>query len=335
MKEFRFDSVRLLLAIADGRRRQELKKALAGQGFRQILDAADHAPALDVVVRNAVDVMVIDVDLPGGDACTLVDQLRHHKIGNNPFLVTLVLAGAPTEAVVRRVIDSGVDDLLVEPIGPDALIQRIKALARGRKPFVVTHDYIGPDRRHSPRAGGPNVTLVDVPNPLRSKAVANSDTKSLQRLIDTAAARINQQKMERHAVQIGYLAEQVARHFTDGRLTAREPGVLALIVDNLRRMAVVADDLGQRMRGTRHAHVAALALSLIGITERVIAAIAQPSGQPRDGGTLRSDVELVPKIALALSRAFDIEHDSVEAAHEISQSLQNFAQRHAEPAGDG
>lgn len=335
MKEFRFDSVRLLLAVADGRTRQDLKKALVAQGFRAIVDVADHAPALEAVMRNAVDVMIIDVGLPGGDACSLISQLRHHKVGNNPFLITLVLVRAPTESVVKRVIDSGADDLLVEPVSPEVLIQRIQVLARGRKPFVVTHDYIGPDRRGSPRIGGESVTLVEVPNPLRSKAVANSDAQSLQRLIDTAAVRVNQQKMERYAVQIRYLADHVTRHFTDGRLTAREPGVLARIVDDLRRMALIAEDLGQRMRGTRHAHVAALALSLIGITERIIGVIERMATQPRDSSTLRSDVELVPKIALALGRAFDVEDGAAQAAHEISESLQHFAERHAAPESQG
>ncbi len=332
MAEFRFENVRLLLADANAQIRHGIKSALFHEGFRDIIDSGSFPVLLDTVERNLVDVVVCDADLPGGDVCGLIDQVRHHKIGDNPFLVSLVLTGDPSQELVKRVVDSGADDLVVKPVSPGALISRLKMLARGRKPFVVTHDYIGPDRRKAARETPQSVPLLDVPNPLRSRAVSNADSASLQRLIDAAAVRVNQQKMERYAVQIGWLAERITPHFADGKLTSGVPTLRNEILAHLRRLSFVAEDLGYRMRGTPYAHVTELALSLVGVADRIGQSLDDPAnahvqGAPEQGFVDHRDVELLPKIALALGRAFSAETAVVEAAQEISQQVRGYQSR--------
>lgn len=324
-REFRFENVRMLLADTNGQVRHSLKAALFHEGFREILDTASYVAVRDAVVRNIVDVMVMDVDLPGGDVCELVNQVRHHKIGNNPFVVSILLTSDPTQDLVRRMVDSGADDLVVKPFSTENLLQRLKVLTRGRKPFVVTHDYIGPDRRKAPREGTLPTPLLEVPNPLRSKAVANSDSNSLQRLIDAAAARINQQKMERYSVQIGYLAERIAPFFVEGQPKARRGPEFEEVVQHIDRLRYIGEDLGYRMRGTPYAHVSELALSLIGIADRIRASIDignhAAQGDPSVGFVDHRDVELLPKVAQALDRAFSADKGTAEAAHKISEQI--------------
>lgn len=331
--EFRFDNVRLLLADGNGHVRHGLKAALYQQGFREIIDTGSFGTVAGAIERNCIDMMIVDAELAGGDVCELTHKLRHHKVGKNPFLVVLMLTVSPTEDLVRRIVDCGSDDLVAKPVRPDTLITRVKALARGRKPFVVTHDYIGPDRRKMLREGEQKVPLMEVPNPLRSKAVANSGSAGLQRLIDAAAVRINQQKMERYAVQIGYLAERIVPHFNQGRMKKPAPALISEVRGHLKRLAYVAEDLGFRMRGTDYAHVTELALSLIGVTERIEQTLADPAtctqgGSLREGSIDHRDVDLLPKIALALERAFSADRETVETAHAISGQVAAFAGRH-------
>ncbi|GEM_PF-170282 len=326
-REFRFENVRLLLADTNGQVRYGLKGSLFHEGFRDIIDTASYVAVQDAVARNVVDVVVMDVDLPGGDVCDLVHQMRHHKVGNNPFIVSILLTSDPTQDLVRRMVDSGADDLVVKPVSPDGLIQRLKTLTRGRKPFVVTHDYIGPDRRKGQREGSEVIPMMEVPNPLRSKAIANSDVGSLQRMIDAAAARINQQKMERYSVQIGYLAQRIGPFFINGRPKARKGPEFDEVVAHIEKLRYIGEDLGHRMRGTVYAHVSELALSLIGIAERIRASIEigqqNTQGNPGGGFVDHRDVELLPKIALALDRAFSADKTTAEAAHKISEQVRD------------
>lgn len=315
MGEFRFENVRLALGDPNAQVRGGLKGALFAEGFREIMDTGTFANIQDAVERNVVDAVIADADLPGGDVCEMTNLVRHHKVGNNPFLLMFIMTSDPTPGLVRHVVDSGADDLIVKPCSPETLITRIKTLARGRKPFVVTHDYIGPDRRKQARGDAPQAPLIDVPNPLRSKAVANADGSSLQRLIDAAAARVNEQKMERYATQIGYLVERIVPGFAKKRQDEDRE-----LLAHLERLGYVAEDLSYRLRGTPYAHVAELALSLIGVAERLRGSL--------ENADLR-DVELLPKIAQAFARAFNPERRTADVAHQISESVRSFTQRQA------
>src|SRR3546814_1821103 len=59
--------------------------------------------------------------------------------------------------------------LLVKPLSTRIILDRIETVALHRKPFVVTSDYIGPDRRKAVARRDSNVPLIEVPNPLREK----------------------------------------------------------------------------------------------------------------------------------------------------------------------
>ncbi len=305
MPEFRYDSVRLVIGEPNVQVRQGIKSALYSKGFREIVDVGAYLRLYDAVDTGPCDLLVVDMDLPGGDVCDLIHQVRHHRIGPNPFLLTIALCSEPSVASVKRVIDSGSDDLIIKPVAVEVLVERIDNLARGRKPFVVTHDYIGPDRRKGPRPEEVNsAAIMEVPNPLRAKALGSYDQHSLQRLIDAAASRINDQKMERYAVQIAYLVEQL----TFAWESQATEDVLEPLLD---RMAYVAEDLSRRLRGTAYAHVSELAMSLMGLTARMLENPLEPD---------HVDLSLLPKLSQAINRAFSsADAKTAEAASQISE----------------
>ena len=133
------------------------------------------------------DPMIHEADLADGDFCGAVHGMRHHHVRTNPFLPVMALSYNPTPELVRKIIDSGADDLVPKPVSADRLIDRIKLLIEARKPFVVTTDYVGPDRRKaSDRAG--TVPRVEVPNSLRAKATGTKDTALDQKAMADAIA---------------------------------------------------------------------------------------------------------------------------------------------------
>ncbi|MBF0333043.1 MAG: response regulator transcription factor [Alphaproteobacteria bacterium] len=297
-----------MLADADPGVRQPLKAVLQQNGFRDIIDAANSGVVEEALIRNAVDLVVGDFSLPGADLCHLIHRARHHTVGNNPFVLTIVMTGNPTTEKVRRVVDSGADDLVIKPISPEQVVQRISNLARGRKPFVVTHDYIGPDRRKETRPGVDSAPTVEVPNPLRAKALSTQDAASIQRMIDAAASRINECKMERYAIQVKYLVDRIMPWY-------ETPGDTKDLLAYLDRLRFVGEDLSRRMRGTPYAHVSELTLSLVELVNRMLLDPANPDPK---------DLELLPKLCQAIGRAFDRGQQTVQAAQEISRSLQAY-----------
>lgn len=309
--DYRFEDVRLALAEPNRQLRYGIRSLLLSAGFRNIVDFAEFGALRDHIERGDVDAVISEADLPGGDIYDMLRQVRHHRLGKNPFILAIALTYQPTKDTVRSIVDSGFDDLILKPISGGTLVDRLRALARGRKPFVVTHDYIGPDRRKQSRADEAPLPVLQVPNPLRAKSVTNTDPMSFQRMIDSAIAKINEHKLERYSVQIAYLVDRLrARYEADGTLGS--------CAEDIKYLCHVAEDLARRVRGTPFVYVTELALSLISIGERLGAAPDTPD---------RRDLELLSKISQAFARAFEQTEGTKTLTHEISQSIRDFTAR--------
>ena len=134
-----------------------------------------------------LDLIIVDADLPDGDVFETIAWMRNGDIGYNPFVPA--------------------------PISAGEVFKRILSIINDRKPFVVTSDYIGPDRRASKRRD-PSVPLTDVPNTLRNKAVGrNVVMLDLIALIEGVASDINNQRLVRHSYQVALTVELILGSF--------------------------------------------------------------------------------------------------------------------------
>src|SRR3546814_3825292 len=104
--------------------------------------------------------------MPGGDSVALVRDIREGRAGGNPFLATIVTAWGPSLALTALVSESGADDLLAKPVSLEQILERISVLVYQRKPYIVTGDYIGPERHPDDE---PGVTRLAIPNTLKAK----------------------------------------------------------------------------------------------------------------------------------------------------------------------
>ena len=251
MPTYRLDDVRLVLAEPKMDVRRELEQALRDRGFREILATGNMLPIRNAIEDGNVDLLIGDTTLPEGDLSDLIFDMRHGKIGDDPFLVTITLVSNPDNAMVRRVVDSGTDTVLLKPFSADDLVDRVFQLVEARKRFVVTTDYIGPDRRQKRRPGTMDIPQVQVPNPLRDRVFGQVDARRRKRSVDAATARINEQKVERHAYQIKWLVGKVLPVLYNNERDEETEAHLRKLVD-------VSADLCKRVRSTRFVHVSGM-----------------------------------------------------------------------------
>ena len=136
------------IVIADGERsvRQGIRQILPDQGYRSLRDYGDLDIVEDEIKNTLPDLIVMDSMMDDGEAPALASRIRAGDLGVNPFVGIIMTVWQPSQAVIRRVVNSGTDDIIVKPLSPKSVMDRISAVAYHRKPFVVTSDYIGPDR---------------------------------------------------------------------------------------------------------------------------------------------------------------------------------------------
>ncbi len=120
---------RVLVVDDDLRLRDLLSRYLKEQGFdaQTVTDAAALDQALS---RERIDVLVLDLMLPGEDGLSICRRLRGE--GSDIGIVMLTAKGDDVDRIVG--LELGADDYLSKPFNPRELVARINALLRRRVP---------------------------------------------------------------------------------------------------------------------------------------------------------------------------------------------------------
>lgn len=118
-----------ILVVEDDAATRKLLCALLKSDGYNVLSAQDGAEALEVLDKNHVDLLVIDVMMPRMDGYTLTEQLR----GGGSTLPMLMLSAKDGAADVRHGFVVGIDDYMKKPFDVEELLLRIRALLRRAK----------------------------------------------------------------------------------------------------------------------------------------------------------------------------------------------------------
>ncbi len=114
---------RILVVDDEPEIREFVRKYLERDGYL-VLEAADGDAAL-ARAREGVDLLVLDIGLPGPDGLEVTRRLRNHS--PVPILV-LTARGEEADRVIG--LEVGADDYLTKPFSPRELVARVKALLR-------------------------------------------------------------------------------------------------------------------------------------------------------------------------------------------------------------
>jgi len=181
--------------------------ALNEIGFRSI-EACSTVDELQRQLReNSWDMIVAECSSPKVDIFQLVRMIRRGEATPNPYSVIALTSWTRDGGHVRRAIESGADDVIVRPFSTQFAEDRIRTMVRDRKAFVVTSDYVGPDRRTGDRAAvGADVLIV--PNTLQAKASGNEEQLAETYLaIQKSKKQIEGERIRRLAMRIVVTAE--------------------------------------------------------------------------------------------------------------------------------
>jgi len=251
--------LRVVLAEPNLSLRKSLLAEVEALGCTDIIDTGNLGGAYSAFDKGGVDVLIGDVTLPEGDLSEAVHDLRHGVVGDNPFIIVIALVSKFDVEKVGRVIESGVDDVQIMPLKENDLQTRIQMLASGRKRFVITSDYIGPDRRPmgAEVTGSIEVPLIKVPNPLQVRISGRKGNLTAQRAFESALAMVNEQKIERHAYAVDWLMQNI-RKMQNGELSMDALDMK----DQFERLHKISEDIVSRLDGTSYSHAADLCLTL-------------------------------------------------------------------------
>jgi len=283
------ERVRTYVIDADSEKRNTLINNLEQSGFTDVVGAETMAPLRDAAEAGAVDLIIIETAPGAKDAAPFLKSVRHHEIGANPFLIAIATTATADSEHIGDLIDSGFDDIVRRPHSFETLLKRILAFVETRKKFVVTTDYIGPDRRTDGRKQeGLEIPLMDVPNPVHLLAKRRYSHADIQSLATETNGLLNGQKIKRHVAQVQWLIDHILPCFL-------YESVDDDCQDNLYRLVDVSVDLTRRIVGTDYEHTEDVIVDLVNVARRI-------ANDPYDANT--ADVSQLPSLANAIEQGF-------------------------------
>lgn len=128
-----------ILVVDDDPNIRELVNYFMRQEGLDVLEAADGLDALRILADNKVDLVILDLMMPGMDGWELCRKLREQT-----DLPLLMLTAKGETAQIVKGFELGTDDYLVKPFDPMVLAARVKALLKRYRIMAAQAMQIGP-----------------------------------------------------------------------------------------------------------------------------------------------------------------------------------------------
>ena len=205
MGRLSFDSVDALIYDPVSANRTATRAALYTLGFRRTESVPTLETFVEAMQKRPPDLALCEAQGADEELCETIQQLRQGSGGYNPFIVVIVTAWEKNTGLINRVVSSGADDLLLRPFSTALLGSRIEAHIERRKGFVITTEYVGPDRRKDLIRAG-NVELFEPPNSLKMKAKDKLSPEAIAKRLDSelkmARDKLSTEKLRRDSFQV-------------------------------------------------------------------------------------------------------------------------------------
>lgn len=300
----RFDKCSVLLFEREADFRRHTCEFLNDLGFRKIADTGDFGSFRTAFAQGGYDLVIGDVGTERFNVCELVRHVRHNVIGRDPFLGVILTTSHPSDENVRQAVNSGTDHLIAKPYAPTQVLERIRTIVDHRKPFVVTLNYIGPDRRSGPARPTPPPELVTVPNSLRAKVRDDPTALATPETVRAAMGHINRLKVQRFDLEVGVLIELLRADgdIVDANRQSARFGRLLDLLESLKNVLPMTEYAGAHQ----------MCVTLAG----VIGALAGQESRPS-----KTDMRRLEETSMALHLCFHPEKTVSAINREIADAI--------------
>ena len=112
-----------ILLVEDSALVSEALRVLFEETGHRVTVAASAAEAVETVVADSPDVMLLDLGLPDADGLTVLESLRARGVA---IPMTVALTGDGDDATVARCRAAGCKEVLLKPVSPRELIRKVE-----------------------------------------------------------------------------------------------------------------------------------------------------------------------------------------------------------------
>ena len=155
---------------------------LRAAGVGKVYSAPDGICAREQIAQRNPDIIFTDRRMPLMDGLALTRAIRMaavrpDSLTPNPEVPIIMVTGHRSAREVEEAREAGINEFVMKPFTPAALLSRIQLVLNQPRPFIVSNVYVGPDRRRR--------TELSYAGPLRR----TSDPDEVVDIVERRAAR--------------------------------------------------------------------------------------------------------------------------------------------------
>jgi DNA-binding response OmpR family regulator len=276
--------------------RQQLRDLFLAQGLKQIVCHSNISSLRDVMAEVPPDLLILGDDFDPG-IFDLVKEIRFQKLGENPFMLISMLVSPAHRDALERAIEAGVDDIIIKPVSPERIQERLKLVTFHRRPFIATDGYVGPERKTEAPTGA-RVRRFPVINTLLEKVHGRDmDKFALKAAVEGSLQQVLQAQLDSQSFRLGEVCERLVNAYDTGSITDNVQSDLLMLADVLKDAGNVATRL-------KDEQLSALCISL---AENVI----QIADHYTDPSSL--EIDLIRKLTMAFKMAMKAPEENPDA----------------------
>jgi len=138
------ENLAILIADNNAYTRRLTRSMLVNLGVKAIYEVADGIAALDAIRHVKPDVMMLDWDLPTLSGCEVMQAIRSPGIFPQPNLPVIMMTDIGRRSRVTEALRFGAHEVLVKPLSPKVIQQRLIGMILKPRPMVQAGRYYIP-----------------------------------------------------------------------------------------------------------------------------------------------------------------------------------------------
>ena len=225
--------------------RESLRAMMRGEGLRRTRTFARMDDLLNAIKELPPDLLIVADDL-GPTLFEMVRDIRHFKIGRNPFIMITLMVKPDSDDTVKKAALAGADDIMIKPVAPGRMLDRVAHMTMNRLPFIVTTDYVGPERRKSGDTRPSKIRQLNVVNTLRAKVEGSRMSMSeLGRAVESNMNEVMAARLDSQGLKLGWICGLILKAYEEKRIDKDLHERLLILVSVLEDASRTARVLGE------------------------------------------------------------------------------------------
>ncbi len=219
--------------------RQKLRDMLVAEGIKNV-STHSSMDSLQPLMQEVPPDLLLLSDTLDPNVFEMAKEVRFNKLGHNPFIIISLLISPNQPGNIKKAIEAGADDIIIRPLQPNKIYDRLRMITYYRQPFVATSDYIGPERKDQ-SFNHPGARRVNVLNTIFEKVSGRTFNEwELKEAIKESLGDVVEAQLASQSMKMGLICDNILDAYNSGLVTSDVADMLEGLASILKEAETMA-----------------------------------------------------------------------------------------------